>query len=286
MEIVRRLARLRELSRDARADKRKLALVPTMGYLHEGHLSLVRLAREMADLVVVSVFVNPSQFGPGEDLESYPRDSHRDAELCKKEGTDVVYMPEASDVYPRGFQTWVEVEQITKSLCGAFRPGHFRGVTTIVLKLLNMVQPHFALFGQKDAQQCLVVERMIRDLNLDVELVIGPTVREPDGLAMSSRNKHLSADERRAAPAIYRALTTAERLYARGEREAARLLEAVRDGVEAEQLLKLQYVELVDTEALEPVERVVGRCLLALAAFAGETRLIDNTLLGEERRGE
>lgn len=279
MEIVRRIHAMKEIARQARARGRKIGLVPTMGFLHDGHLSLVRRVKEVSDIVVVSVFVNPTQFGDSEDFETYPRDLTRDADLCIAEGVDYIFSPLVEEIYPRGSSTFVEVENLSSVLEGASRPGHFRGVTTIVLKLFEVVKPHVAIFGQKDAQQAIVIQRMVRDLILDVEILVAPTVRDEDGVALSSRNVHLSPEARRAARAIPRALQAATDAVAKGERNAETVLGVVQEVLDSEPLLKTDYVALVDAATLEPVEAMAPEMLLAVAVHANETRLIDNTLL-------
>lgn len=257
-----------------------VGFVPTMGCLHEGHLSLARLARFSCESVVASIFVNPTQFAPTEDLSSYPRDLERDLELLEKEGVDLVLAPSNNDeFYPAGHNTWVDVAGITSRLEGASRPTHFRGVATIVAKLFNIVRPQRAFFGQKDAQQAVVIQRMIRDLNFDVELVLGPTIREPDGLAMSSRNAYLSKEERSAAPVLHRCLDHVESLYTDGERSAENLRQAMLEVLQAEPLARLDYVSIADTDTLEELERIDGKALVSLAVRIGSTRLIDNTVL-------
>jgi pantoate--beta-alanine ligase len=250
-----------------------------MGYLHEGHLSLIRRAREECDHVVVSVFVNPIQFGPHEDLSKYPRDLDRDLSLIEPLGVDLVWSPTAESMYPQGYQTWVEVEAITRPLEGARRPGHFKGVTTIVAKLFNAVQPHRAYFGQKDAQQAAVIRQMTRDLNFPLEIVICPIVRESDGLAMSSRNVYLEPEQRKAATVLYRSLTAARNAYENGEREAETLRQIMKDVLAAEPLAQMQYVSCADYDTLEELETVTGKSLLSMAVFLGKTRLIDNFVL-------
>jgi pantoate--beta-alanine ligase len=257
-----------------------LGLVPTMGYLHEGHLSLIRRARETCEHVVVSIFVNPAQFGPGEDLSRYPRDLDRDLGLIQPLGTDLVWMPTAEMMYPDGFQTWVEVEAMTRPLEGAMRPGHFRGVTTIVAKLFNAVQPHKAYFGQKDAQQAAVIRQMTRDLNFPIEIVVCPIIREPDGLAMSSRNVYLDPEQRKAATVLYRSLSAAKETYDRGERDAEKLRQVMKDVLASEPLAQLQYVSCADYDTLAELDTVKGKTLLSMAVFIGKTRLIDNFVLG------
>ena len=257
-----------------------VGLVPTMGYLHEGHLSLVRRARQECDRVIVSIFVNPTQFGPQEDLSRYPRDLERDLRLLEPLGTDLVWLPTAGIMYPPGFQTWVEVETITRPLEGAMRPGHFRGVATVVAKLFNAVQPEKAYFGQKDAQQAAVIRRMARDLDFPVEIVICPIVREPDGLAMSSRNVYLDPEQRKAATVLYRSLSAAKQAYQAGERDAEEIRETMKEVLRKEPLAEVQYVSCADYDTLEELETVSGRALLSLAVLIGKTRLIDNMVLG------
>ncbi|HSA99027.1 MAG TPA: pantoate--beta-alanine ligase [Anaerolineales bacterium] len=256
-----------------------VGLVPTMGYLHEGHLSLVRRAREACDHVVVSIFVNPTQFGPKEDLSKYPRDLDRDLSLLGSLGVDLVWTPTEQVMYPQGYQTWVEVERITHPLEGSMRPGHFRGVTTIVAKLFTGVQPHKAYFGQKDAQQAAVIRQMTRDLNFPIEIVVCPIVREPDGLAMSSRNVYLDPEQRKAATVLYRSLCAAKNAYENGERQAEKLRQIMRDVLATELLAQLQYVSCADYDTLEELETITGKTLLSMAVFVGKTRLIDNFVL-------
>ncbi len=256
-----------------------MGLVPTMGYLHEGHISLVRRAREECASIVVSIFVNPTQFGPNEDLARYPRDLPHDLEILEAAGTDLVWTPTPEEMYPPGFQTWVSVEEVTRGLEGAVRPGHFRGVTTVVTKLFNAVQPDKAFFGQKDAQQAAVICRMTRDLNFPIEIVICPTMRAPDGLALSSRNTYLSPEERKAAPVLFHALSAAKAAHERGEREAAALRRLMTETVTAEPLAKLQYISCADYETLEELDTVRRKALLSMAVYIGTTRLIDNVVL-------
>jgi len=258
---------------------RRLALVPTMGFLHQGHLSLMAEARARADVVAVSIFVNPTQFGPAEDLSRYPRDFQGDVLVCARAGVDVVFHPEASEVYPPGHQTFVEVVELSQGLCGARRPGHFRGVATVVAQLFALFRPHTAVFGEKDYQQLLVVRRLARDLHLGVDVVGMPIYREPDGLAMSSRNAYLSDKERLRALALFRGLQAARSLFARGTDDATRLTAAVREALRAEDVRE-DYVALVDAETLEPVARGIARSRLLVAGFLGATRLIDNVSLG------
>jgi pantoate--beta-alanine ligase len=256
-----------------------VGFVPTMGYLHEGHLSLVRRARDECASVAASIFVNPTQFGANEDLSKYPRDLKRDLTLLEEAGADLVWTPTPEIMYPPGFQTWVAVEELTQPLEGAVRPGHFRGVTTVVAKLFNAVQPQKAYFGQKDAQQAAVITRMTRDLDFPIEIVICPTVREKDGLAMSSRNSYLSPEERQAATILYRALSAAHASHRRGERKAEALRCIVREMVASEPLAQLQYVSCADFDTLQEVEEIKRKALLSMAVFMGKTRLIDNFIL-------
>jgi len=257
-----------------------VGFVPTMGFLHAGHISLVQSARAECEGVVVSIFVNPTQFGPTEDLAKYPRDLPRDLALLESAGAELVWTPTPESMYPAGFQTWVEVERLTRGLEGEVRPGHFRGVTTIVAKLFNAVRPDKAYFGQKDAQQAAVIRRMVCDLNFPVEIVVCPTVREADGLAMSSRNTYLNPQERQAATVLFRALSAAKAAYEGGEREAGILRGVMRETVQAEPLARLQYVSCADYDTLEELERIMGKSLLSMAVRLGKTRLIDNFVIG------
>ena len=279
MKIVRDIEAMRGLSRQWRLAGGTVGFVPTMGYLHDGHISLVRVAAAECEHVVVSIFVNPTQFGPNEDLASYPRDFARDEALCREAGVAAVFYPEAATMYAPDHSTWVEETSLSKTLCGAARPGHFRGVTTVVAKLFHIVEPDVAVFGRKDAQQALVIERMARDLDFATRIVVAPLVREADGLAMSSRNKYLSPDERRRALSISRGLAQAGRLHGAGETRAAALTAAVAGEIAAAGG-RIDYVEMVSRATLMPVERADGPVLLAVAAFFGRTRLIDNVFLG------
>lgn len=258
----------------------RVGLVPTMGYLHLGHLSLVSRAKQECEHVIVTIFVNPTQFGANEDLSKYPRDLERDLELLKPLGVDVVWNPSAEIMYPSGYQTWVNVEALTHPLEGAMRPEHFRGVTTVVSKLFNATQPHKAYFGQKDAQQVAVIRRMTLDLNFPIDIVVCPTLREDDGLAMSSRNKYLNADERKAATVLFRALSEAKILYEQGERNADALRNKMKQILDNEPLAKTQYVSCADYDSLEELNVIAGKILLSMAVFIGKTRLIDNFVLG------
>ena len=276
MRTITGVAEMKAASAARRKQGRTIGFVPTMGALHEGHLSLVREARGRADVTVVSIFVNPAQFGPQEDLARYPRDLSRDAALLEREGVDILFHPDDAEIYPPGYRTYVEVHGLQNRLCGASRPGHFRGVATVVLKLFNIVRPDLAFFGWKDAQQLILLRRMARDLDLEVELIGLPIIREPDGLAMSSRNAYLSPEERRAATVLSRSLAEAEKAIRAGEKDAKKIAGLVRSAVAAEPLARLDYVEVVDESDLQPLPTVAGDVLVALAVFIGTTRLIDN----------
>jgi len=267
---------MKRLTRAWRAEKRRLGFVPTMGYLHEGHLSLVRESKRRTDVTIVSIFVNPTQFGPNEDFKKYPRDLAKDSAYLEGAGVDALFYPDASEIYPPGYRTYVEVKGLEDRLCGRSRPGHFRGVATVVLKLFDIVAPDQAFFGAKDAQQVLIIKRMAGDLNLDVEVVTCPLVREPDGLALSSRNAYLGPDERKAALVLSASLRWADKAAGAGERDAVRLISGIRSILGAEPLARVDYVEAVDPETLEPVADLHDGVLVALAVFIGSTRLIDN----------
>ena len=270
---------MQQRSHELRRQGKTIALVPTMGYLHEGHLSLVRIGRERADDLVVSIFVNPTQFGPGEDLEDYPRDLERDLALLAKEGVDAVFAPGTDAVYGPGFQTYVKLDALPLHLCGLSRPVHFKGVATVVCKLFNMVLPHLAVFGEKDFQQLVVIRRMAADLNFDIDIVGGPIVREADGLAMSSRNTYLSGAEREAAGALYQALAEARGLAAAGTRDAGRLIAAAQKIISARPEARVDYISIVSPDTLEAVDPVDRPARMALAVKIGRTRLIDNMAL-------
>ncbi|MCS7301039.1 MAG: pantoate--beta-alanine ligase [Fimbriimonadales bacterium] len=279
MEILHTVDAVRQWVRRQRAAGHPIHFVPTMGYFHEGHLSLMRRARHEGGAVIVSIFVNPLQFGANEDLARYPRDFERDRQMAQQVGVDAIFYPEASEMYPPDYQTEVRVRELSKPLCGRSRPGHFEGVATVVLKLFNIVTPDRAYFGMKDYQQLRVIQQLVRDLNLSVEIVPCPIVREADGLAMSSRNVYLSPAERAAATVLYRSLQWAQARFEAGERDAARLREGVHACIAAEPLARIDYVEVVDAESLQPVARVERPTLVAVAAFFGAARLIDNCLL-------
>ncbi len=282
MELIYTLEWMQQVARQGRAEGSLIGLVPTMGALHEGHLSLIRAAQQQCRPVVVSLFVNPKQFGPHEDLEKYPRQMDADRALLERLQVSYLFAPTAAEMYPDGFRTFVNVEGLSDWLEGRSRPGHFRGVSTVVLKLFEIVRPHFAYFGRKDAQQARVIRQMVRDLNLDTGVVVCPIVREADGLAISSRNTYLKGQERRAATVLYRALDAARQEISQGERDAARLVALVRNVIAAEPLASTDYVEIVDADTFEPVERLRRSCLVLLAVFVGSTRLLDNLLIEED----
>lgn len=279
MELVTTRAEARRCVRAARDAGRRIVLVPTMGYLHEGHAALLREGRRRGDLLVASLFVNPLQFGPGEDLARYPRDLPRDMAICEACGVDLLYAPSVEEVYPPGFATRVEVEGVTEPLCGACRPGHFVGVATVVLKLFNLLEPHVAIFGQKDYQQLVTIRKMAEDLDLGIEVVGFPTVRDSDGLALSSRNTYLSAEQRAKALALPRGLQAAAQAFTAGERDARSLERVALQHLEAHPELRIDYLEVRDATSLKPVERVAQPAVIAAAVFVGRTRLIDNRLL-------
>ncbi len=284
-EILTTISETRKSISAARAIGKTIGIVPTMGALHEGHLSLVRRAREECGYVCVSIFVNPTQFGAGEDLDKYPRNLERDVELCAREGVDLVFAPSTRQMYPPGFATYAEPEDsLGSKLCGASRPGHFRGVDTIVLKLLNVCKPHMAYFGQKDYQQSVIIRRMVKDFDLDVEVVVCPTVREEDGLAMSSRNAYLSPEEREQATCLYRAMLDAKNAVEEEKITEAELVKSRMTGIIAQApAARLEYADIVDPESLESLENVNGKCVAVLAVFVGDTRLIDNMILNAPR---
>jgi pantoate--beta-alanine ligase len=276
MQVAKTVREVRAWIKLARADGKTVGFVPTMGYFHEGHLNLMRRAKAECDLCVVSLFVNPTQFGPSEDFQRYPRDFARDAAMAESVGVDLLFAPEVEEMYPEGYQTYVEVTEITRRLEGAARPGHFRGVATVCTKLFNIVQADRAYFGKKDYQQLKVIQRMVRDLNIPIEIVPCETVREPDGLAMSSRNVYLKPDERRAATVLYRALCAGRDAILAGERNGKRVQELVETVIASEPLVKPEYVDVADAESLDPLEELRGEVLISLAARVGVARLIDN----------
>jgi len=279
METIHTIPWMKQIGQEARRNERLLGLVPTMGALHEGHLSLIRRAKEQCAPVVVSIFVNPKQFGPSEDFQKYPRPMEADRAALEEMGVDYLFAPTPEEMYPAGFRTIVDVERLSERLEGRSRPGHFRGVATVVLKLLEIVQPRFAFFGRKDAQQVRIIQQMTRDLNLDAEIVVCPIVREADGLALSSRNAYLSAEERKAATVLSRSLDTVRKLIDAGEREVVRLLASLRQELERERAVTLDYAEIVDADTFEPAVSLRKKCYVLLAARVGSTRLIDNALI-------
>jgi pantoate--beta-alanine ligase len=276
MKIIETIAEMKKIRREL---KGSLGFVPTMGYLHEGHLTLVRRAKKQNDFSAASIFVNPTQFGPNEDFDRYPRDYPRDFALLEKEKCDFVFLPAPKEMYPEKYNTWVDVFKVTDRLEGAIRPGHFRGVATVVAKLFNIVEPTRAYLGQKDAQQCVVIKKMVTDLNMNLEMIIVPTVREKDGLAMSSRNVYLSPEERQQAPVLYKALSTAHVMWTEGEKDADRLREVMVDLIKQKPLGKVEYVSLTNALTLEELKKVEPPAVISLAVKFGKTRLIDNILL-------
>ncbi|MBI5560279.1 MAG: pantoate--beta-alanine ligase [Deltaproteobacteria bacterium] len=280
MEAIEKIEGMKEFSSRARASGKTIALVPTMGCLHRGHIELIKKAKTLCDIVVLSVFVNPAQFGPAEDYERYPRNMERDINAALREGVDVLFNPSAGEIYPEDYLTFVDVEKLPARLCGLSRPGHFKGVTTVVVKFFNIVMPHAAVFGLKDYQQQLIIKRMVKDLNMDVEIATVETVRDTDGLAMSSRNEYLSKSERAAARCVPRSIGAAEAAYLKGERDAANIIEKARGIIGGEPLVKSDYVVVCDPETLIPVEMIKGRAVILLAVRIGDVRLIDNCMLG------
>ena len=280
MQVIRHITEMQALAQSLRKQGKRIGVVPTMGYLHEGHVSLIKLAREKNDVVITTLFVNPTQFGPDEDFERYPRNFERDQEVADQAGTDVLFSPESNEMYPAGYATFVEVEGVSSILEGKFRPTHFRGVTTVVAKLLSITKPHEAVFGGKDAQQAFLIRRMVQDLNLDVQILVAPTVRELDGLALSSRNAYLTQDERSRATALYRSLQYAEKRVSQGERSATRLHSEMAEILSASRPTKVDYVAFVDPKSFKEVELAEPpSVLVALAVWFGSTRLIDNMLV-------
>lgn len=279
LNIITSVKKMQAYSERVRRRGKTISFVPTMGYLHDGHLRLLQEGRKRGDVLVMSIFVNPTQFGPKEDYAQYPRDMKRDLGYARRAGVDVVFAPTVDEMYPDGFQTSITVAEVTKTLCGPFRPGHFQGVATVVVKLFNIVKPHVALFGEKDFQQLVVIRRMVRDVDMDIEIIGVPTVREKDGLAMSSRNKYLNGEERRAALCLYRSLMKAKQLVQSGERDSKRILREVHSIIKAEPLAKIEYVSLVDQKTMKEVRRIGKKALLAMAVRIGSTRLIDNFCL-------
>jgi pantoate--beta-alanine ligase len=278
MEIITNIKQMQNISEQLRKEGKRIGFVPTMGALHDGHLSLMRQARLDNDVVVISIFVNPIQFVQGEDYDTYPRNFSKDEELAKKVGVDIIFYPEVNEMYPEKLLTFVDVEKLTEGLCGRFRPGHFKGVTTVVAKLFNIVKPHIAYFGQKDYQQAIVIKRMIEDLNFDLEIVIMPIIRDKDGLALSSRNAYLNDKERKAATILYKSLQQAKKLLDSGEKQPDKIITSMNNLINTEKLAKTQYIEIVDSKTLKPVKIIEKEVLIAIAVKIGKARLIDNVL--------
>lgn len=281
MKIVEDIKEMQGLAESLRKQGKKIAFVPTMGYLHEGHLSLMRYGREIADVLVTSIYVNPAQFAPGEDFEEYPRDFERDVRLSEKVGVDIIFTTTDEQMYPERYQTYVEVKEVTKNLCGRSRPVFFRGVATVVTKLFNIVKPHVAIFGEKDYQQLITIQRMVSDLNYDIEIIGRPIVREPDGLAMSSRNAYLSVDERKSALSLSRSLKIAQEMVQAGETSSSKIIERVCHEITSEPYTKIDYVQICHPQTLVDVDDISGGGVLAIAVWVGKTRLIDNCMLKE-----
>lgn len=279
MKVIDNIQRMAMLSKILKKEAKTIGFVPTMGYFHDGHLSLIKTAKQHMDVAVVSIFVNPKQFSHNEDLDKYPRDLKRDEEMARLAGADVLFHPSLSDMYPDGYATYVNVEGLADTLCGGARPGHFKGVATVVTKLFGIVKPDIAYFGQKDAQQSIIIKKMVQDLNMDIDIKVLPTVREKDGLAMSSRNMYLSEKERKDALCLNQALIKAEAAVKSGERDAVKIIKMIEGIIKERPGAKIDYIEAVDTKTLNPVDRIVGETLVALAVFIGNTRLIDNTIL-------
>jgi len=279
MKIIDSIQRMAMLSKILKKESKTIGLVPTMGYLHDGHLSLIKTAKQHTDVAVVSIFVNPIQFSPKEDLDKYPRDLKRDEEMARLAGADVLFNPSAVDMYPEGYETYVDVERLSASLCGPHRPGHFRGVATVVVKLFGIVKPDIAYFGQKDAQQSVIIKKMVEDLNMDIDIKVLPTVREKDGLAMSSRNIYLSEKERKDALCLIEAISKAEAAVKSGERSASKIIKMMEGIIKEKPTAKIDYIDAVDTKSLRPVDTISKETLIALAVFVGKTRLVDNAIL-------
>ncbi|HUN55384.1 MAG TPA: pantoate--beta-alanine ligase [Smithella sp.] len=285
MRIIKSVKQMQSFSTSLKGEGDKIAFVPTMGYFHEGHLFLMKEAKKMADCVVVSIYVNPTQFGPKEDFSKYPRDFDRDLKLAEKVNVDVIFYPADKEMYPANYQTYVDVEKVTQNLCGMSRPGHFRGVTTVCNKLFNIVKPDIAVFGKKDFQQFVTIKRMVDDLNMDLQIIGLPTVRESDGLAMSSRNKYLQKDERKSALALFRALKLAQKLYSNGETKSSVVISNVEKIIKRAPYTAIDYIKICDTRTLKDTDKIKGQSVIALAVKVGKTRLIDNHVFGEKLDG-
>ena len=279
MKTCTQIYEMKDIVKNLKRQGMRIGLVPTMGYFHEGHLSLVRECIEMADRTVVSVFVNPAQFGPNEDFKQYPRDLERDSEILEKKGVDYLFVPDAEQIYPQGFKTYVEVKGLQDKLCGRSRIGHFRGVCTVVLKLFNILNPDLAFFGQKDQQQAIILKKMAQDLDLDVKIEVLPIVREEDGLALSSRNVYLSTEQRKAALSLSRSLREVQQMVDKGERDTILLKKKIQDIINSESLVRIDYIQIVDMENLDPLPRIEKRALIAIAVYFGKVRLIDNVIV-------
>jgi pantoate--beta-alanine ligase len=282
MKIISSISEMQVFSESARNAGQKISFVPTMGYFHDGHLSLMREGRQRGNCLAISIYVNPTQFGPSEDFEKYPRDFERDKGLAAGVGVDVIFYPEDKEMYPELYQTYVDVENVTQNLCGSSRPGHFRGVTTVCAKLFNIVKPHYAIFGRKDFQQLIAIKRMVLDLNMDLEIVGMPIVREPDGLAMSSRNVYLTIEEREAALSLSRSLKIAKEMYDGGQKDVSAILEQVRKYIGGHSYTNIDYAKICDTSTIKDIERIEGEAVLALAVRINKTRLIDNYVFGTQ----
>lgn len=279
MNIITTVKEMQTAADHCRAEGKRIGIAPTMGYLHDGHMSLLRIMRKKCDIMVMSIFVNPTQFGAGEDFDSYPRDFERDRKIAEKENVDIIFAPSSAEMYPSGSGTFLEVPEMGNVMCGKFRPGHFRGVTTIVAKLFHCAKPHIAIFGQKDAQQAAILRRMSEDLLFDIEIIIGPTLRETDGLAMSSRNIYLTPDDRKEAVSLSQALFVAERLVLEGETQSSAIIEKMTDQIKKHRRVALEYISIADPLTLTPIETIFHEVLIALAARVGKARLIDNILV-------
>ena len=279
MKTIDNIQKMAMLVRIWKKESKTIGFIPTMGYLHDGHLSLVKAAKQHTDVVVVSIFINPKQFAAGEDFDRYPRDLKRDEELARGSGTEILFCPSTEDMYPKGYATYVEVEKLGETLCGASRPGHFRAVTTVVAKLFGIVKPDIAYFGQKDAQQAIIIRKMVEDLNMGLDVKVLPTVREKDGLAMSSRNTYLSESERKEATVLYDSLRKADNMIGQGDRSAKKILKAMEEMIQARPNVKVDYISVIDTQELNPVDTISKETLIAVAAYVGKTRLIDNVIV-------
>ncbi|MHC4790241.1 MAG: pantoate--beta-alanine ligase [Planctomycetota bacterium] len=284
MEITKTIKSVRNLVKAARSQGKKIGLVPTMGALHIAHISLIEAAAKACDFVVVSIFVNPTQFGPAEDFEKYPRPIEADLEICKKAGVDVVFAPTTEQMYPQENLTWVNVEKLTEQLCGKFRPAHFYGVATVCAKLFNIVEPDIAFFGQKDGQQAIVIKRMVADLNMPLEIVVCPTIREPDGLAVSSRNRYLTEQQKKDATLIYKSLQKCEKLIADGVTDSKTIINRMRKILQKAPSIKIEYISIVDAQTVQPLDQIAGKVMAAVAVKIGEARLIDNILIDTAKR--